>query len=379
MIGIKNVLVVGGGIGGLTAATALRRKGIAVDLIEKNPGHSVYGVGIIQPNNTLRALDRIGLANICVERGGPYAGYQLRNHAGESILYAAVPNTAAPNFPPINGITRPVLQDILLQSARKAGANIRIGVTVSAWSDDGSGISVTFSDGTSARYDLMVGADGIYSQIRKELFPDAPVPIYSGQSVWRYNFKRPAELRDGELWYGQKTKVGLIPLAPDLMYIFVVTEESGNPFMPVLGLAAKLRERLAEYGGLIARLREQVLNDEDVVYKPLEHLMLPKPWYSGRVVLIGDAAHATTPHLSQGAAMAIEDAVLLADVLAENASPPEALVQFMRRRFDRAKYVVDVSTQLADWELANWAGTPDPRENASGLMAEATLKLMEAY
>jgi len=118
---------------------------------------------------------------------------------------------------------------------------------------------------------------------------------------------------------------------------------------------------------------------EGAVKRPLEHVLVPKPWYRGRVLLIGDAAHATTPHLAQGAAMAIEDAVLLGELL-ERAAPVDALLaEFMSRRFDRAKFVVDTSRQLSEWELEQWGGVDNPAARPGELLHTATQALMNDY
>ena len=132
MAAVSRVLVSGGGVGGLTAAAALRLQGIAVDVVESNPDHSVYGVGIIQPNNTLRALDRIGLAQACVAEGGPFPGWRIYDPSGRLLMEQSLTGDAAPHLPPVNGITRPKLQHILLDAAQSSGADIRTGVYSSA-------------------------------------------------------------------------------------------------------------------------------------------------------------------------------------------------------------------------------------------------------
>ena len=130
MPAVNKVLVVGGGIGGLTAGVALRQAGIEVDLIEIHPEFRVYGVGIIQPNNTLRALDKIGLAKPCVDEGAPFKGWQLFDAAGGFLMEAPTPNEGAPQYPPVNGITRPKLHEILSAAAAAEGVNITFDETV---------------------------------------------------------------------------------------------------------------------------------------------------------------------------------------------------------------------------------------------------------
>src|SRR5271168_2283478 len=121
-----------------------------------------------------------------------------------------------------------------------------------------------------------------------------------------------------------------------------------------------MKDRLSSYQGYIAELREKIVDPEQVVYKSMEHLLLPSPWMKGRVMIIGDAAHATTPHLAQGAAMAIEDAVLLGELLGHARPVAEIFEEFMRRRYPRAKYVIDCSSQIAAWEMEEWAGISNP-------------------
>lgn len=379
MPAVNTVLVVGGGVGGLTVATALRQQGIAVDLVEINRDHDVYGVGIIQPNNTLRALDKIGVADECVAKGGAFPGWRIYDRHGGHIMDAPNSSEASPAHPPINGITRPLMQQILLGAARRAGAAIRLGVAVDSLDDRGEAVEVGFTDGSRARYDFVVGSDGLYSDMRRRLFPNAPTPQFSGQGVWRYNFDRPAEVEWGAVYFGERTKVGLTPMSPTRMYMFLVSHEPENPRFARETLAEEMRARLDGYTGLVAALRQQIVDPAGVVYRPMEHLLLPAPWYKGRAIVIGDGAHATTPHLAQGAAMAIEDAVLLGELLGRDEALPNLLDEFMRRRFSRAKFVIDSSRQIADWEMEDWAGIENPDANPGRLLGEATHALMAAY
>jgi 2-polyprenyl-6-methoxyphenol hydroxylase-like FAD-dependent oxidoreductase len=376
---VKKALVVGGGIGGLTAAIALRKAGIAVDLVEIQTEVRVYGVGIIQPNNTLRALDRIGLASACVAVGGPFPGWQILDSTGRLLLEAPGSTAAAPGFPAVNGITRPLLHKVLSEAANAAGVAIENGTSVKSLTQTGACAQVELSNGRQARYELVVGCDGLHSAMRGSLFGDTCKPKYTGEGVWRYNLRRPKSVEWGAVYYGPDSKVGLVPLSPDLMYMFVVTAEPGNPRMAQEGLAAALRDRLSAYTGLVAELREQIVNSAEVVYRPMESMLLPNPWHKGRVVLIGDAAHAMTPHLAQGAAMAVEDAVVLGELLQSQSSLDCVFQAFMQRRFERVKYVVESSKQIGDWELEGWAGITNPAARPGELLYEATEAMMNAF
>lgn len=376
---IRNVLIVGGGIGGLTAAVAFRRRGIAVDLVELNARWTVAGVGIIQPNNTLRALHHVGLAKRCVENGTGYPGWRIHDKDGRHLMDAPTSNEAAPEYPPVNGLTRPMLHQIILEAALEGGANIELGNTIKSLEDPGDKVHVVFVDGQRRDYDFVVGADGIYSKVRGILFGDRFKPQFTGQAVWRYNLPRPSEVEWGEIYFGPDSKVGLVPMSSTLMYMFLVTAEPDNPWMDRERLAELMRQRLSAYTGLIAELREQILDPSGVVYKPMENVAVTNPWGKGRVLLIGDAAHATTPHLSQGAAMAIEDAVLLAELLSRDCTVSALVQEFMSRRYHRANFVANSSNQIAAWELEEWAGIHNTDARPGQLLHSATAKLMEEY
>jgi len=377
---IHTALVVGAGIGGLTAAVALRRQGIKVDLIEIKPFMSVYGVGIIQPNNTLRALDKIGLASACVEAGAAFPGWRIHDAAGNVLMDAPSTSDAAPGYPPYNGITRPKLHSILTDAANDTGAAIHFGVSINQFEDTPAGVNVRFTNGESGLYDLIVGSDGLYSDMRRRLFGNSYRSQFTGQGVWRYNLPRPADLEWGALFVGPDSKVGLVPLSPTLMYMLIVTAEHGSPRMEGARMADEMRQRLARYTtGLVAQLKPLITDAEAVVYRPMESVLLPSPWMKGNVLLIGDAAHSTTPHLAQGAAMAIEDAVLLGELMGEDAPVLDLLDEFMKRRFARVKFVVDSSLQIGAWEMEEWQGIQKADANPGGLLHSATLALMAPY
>jgi 2-polyprenyl-6-methoxyphenol hydroxylase-like FAD-dependent oxidoreductase len=379
MPAVSKVLVVGGGIGGLTAAVALRQQGIGVELIEIKPDLSVYGVGIIQPNNTLRALSQIGLAQSCIALGAAFPGWRIHDAAGKFLFDAPATDSAAPGMPPINGITRPLFHKVLSEAAIGAGTMIRLGTSLAGIENGSAQVHVRFNNDTETDYDFVIACDGVYSDMRRRLFGEALKPRYAGQCVWRYNLSRPAGVKWGQLYFGPDSKVGLVPLSPSLMYMFIVTTEPENARYPALNLAGMMRERLSAYTGLVAELREQIVDPAGVVFKPLENVLLSPPWVKGRTIVIGDAAHATTPHLAQGAAMAIEDAVLLGELLGRDRPIEPLLEEFMVRRFERARFVIESSRQISAWEQEQWRGIKNPEARPGELLREATLALMEPY
>jgi 2-polyprenyl-6-methoxyphenol hydroxylase-like FAD-dependent oxidoreductase len=362
------VLIIGGGIAGLTSAIALGKRGFSVEVIERDPSWTVYGVGIIQQSNVVRAVAELGILDDYLDAGFGFNHVEVFLPNGERIARIPAPSLAE-GYPASIGIGRPALHKVLGDRATAAGARIRLGVTALDFNDDGQGVDVTFSDDSKGRYDLVIGADGLYSTTREVLFPDAPKPQATGQSVWRYNFDR-AEDVTGLCAYEGPTGVGLVPLSDSRMYMYVTTPEPADKWFEREGLAKAMRERLAKAAPRIAELAAQITDDNEVVYKPLEWLFLDGDWHKGRIILIGDAVHATTPHLGQGAGMAIEDSLVLADELAKAATPEEAFVAFRARRDARCRFIVEKSKAIGDAQLGK--GPPADTATASREMFKLT-------
>lgn len=359
----KRCLIVGGGIGGLTAAIALARCGQVATVIEREPHWSIYGVGIIQQANVVRAMAQLGLADAYLEAGVPFDRVAI--HDPNGTLVARIPSPRlADGYPPNVGMSRRKLHEVLIDHALALGVEIRMGRTLAALTQDDDGVDVTFDDGTDDRFDFVVGADGIYSTLRAQLFPDAPRPRFAGQAVWRYNLPRPAEIDSLHVFNGA-TGVGLVPMSTVTMYMFVTTPEPGNPHYAREGLAGAMRGKLGGAAPDIRALAEQIVDDDAVVYRPLEHLFLEGPWHRGKVVLLGDAVHATTPHLGQGAGLAIEDAVVLAEEVSRHGTPETAFAAYHDRRAERCRFVCDLSLSICRGQI----GEGEPIDNAQATAA----------
>lgn len=369
------VLIVGGGIGGLSLAIGLGRFGIHADLVEIKPAWAVYGVGIIQPGNAIRAYKALGVGDRCLAEGFVYRKNRFFDADGTLMGERVMPAVEGLDFVGNCGIPRPVLQNILVSEAKALGAHIRLGTTVRTLHDRGDMVDVAFTDDTSGHYDLVVGADGTSSKMRSMIFGGIHQPRFTGQGCWRFTTEKPPELDYGATFYGPN-KAGLIPLTPTSMYMFITTTEPGNPWMPEDRLHELMRERLHGHRGFAAEIRERIQRPEDVVYKPLETVLVPPPWYRGRVLLIGDAAHTTTPHHGQGAAMAVEDAVVLSQLLAHDGDIADVLEQFMARRWERCKLVVEASVQVGQWELNP---TPTSINDAIALSNHVRTTLAHAF
>jgi 2-polyprenyl-6-methoxyphenol hydroxylase-like FAD-dependent oxidoreductase len=368
---IGSALVVGGGVGGMSAAISLQRAGVAVELIDADPAWRVYGAGISVTGISLRALDDLQLLEE-VRRGG-YVGCGMRGRSAEGAIIFESPRPEQPR--PIEqsgGILRPVLHDILSGAVREAGVRVTLGVTVAAIEQDGSGVDVTFTDGRRSRYDLVVGADGIHSQLRRLLFPEVPAPRFTGQGCWRVVATRPAAVDRTEMYFGGPVKLGINPVSETQMYLFVLEHVPDNPFFAEQDLVPHLTGLLASFGGSVATVRESIRHPGQINYRPLEWILVPDPWYRGRVVLIGDAAHATTPHLASGAGLAIEDGIVLTQEIRRHDRVEGALGAFMARRFERVRTVVTNSVRIGEMEMAG------DLSNQGAAMFGATLTGLQA-
>lgn len=344
-----DILIIGAGIGGLSAAIALSRKGHRVTAIERDPSWSVYGVGIIQQSNVLRAMDQLGVLDSFLDAACGFDAVEIFTPDGTKV--ARVPSPRLVEGKPANvGIGRRALQKVLGDSATALGTDLRLGITAEDIVDDGEKVAVTFSDGSAGIFDAVIGADGVYSQTRKMILPDAEVPQFTGQAVWRYNFPRTEGL-DALQVYNGPTGVGLVPMSADLMYMYVTTPEPDNPWYPKEGIAAVMRGKLANCSPQIRELGEQITDDDGVVYRPLEGMLVRGAWSKGRVGLLGDAVHATTPHLGQGAGMAIEDAIVLAEEIEAHDDVETALKAFRERRYERCRYIVESSLAICFGQL----------------------------
>jgi len=366
MASVNKVLIVGGGIGGLALSIGLRKAGIDVEVVEIRQQWAIYHVGIIAQSNLVRAMVALGVADDCVAAGFPYSGVRFCDATGRVLSQTPGVKLAGPGYPAYLGLTRPALHNVLFAASQRAGAAVRLGLAVAELAQSDTKAAVKFTDGSADEYDLVVGADGVHSQIRTTVFGAHLKPRFTGESVWRYNVSRPPDVDYGSIYASiDGPKAGLIPLTRDAAYIFCIGPEPGNPRFPKEQLAKIMRERLTPFGGAIGDLAREITNPGLVVYRPLESVFVPSPWHRGRVVLIGDAAHAITPHLGQGAAQAVEDAVVLADELHKNVPVQDALACFERRRYERCKLILEASLEIGEQEMH-----PDPVRDLGLLMAK---------
>ena len=344
----------------MVLATALKKGGHNPELIEIHPKWDVLGVGISVQGPALRALRSIGLLDRCVRAGFGYSQVLNCDQNGGVEGVVDLPRLNGPQYPACVGMMRPTLHQVLAEALAEAGVSVRFGLTVGSIRQSPDHVEVLFSDGTKREYDLVVGADGANSRIRELLFGPKYKPQYTGQAVWRAMVPRPEEVNARHAYYGPRHKAGFNPVSRQEMYIYLVQNVTGDPHLEPERWPAVMRELLADFGGRIGEVRDRITDPRRIVYRPVGSLLLPSPWYIGRVVVIGDAAHTAPPQLASGATIAIEDSIVLAELLQSDLPAAEALEKFMARRKERCRIVVENSWQLGEWEKFPNASGADP-------------------
>ncbi|WP_282599614.1 FAD-dependent monooxygenase [Novosphingobium sp. SG720] len=369
---VHSVLVIGGGIGGMATAIRLSQLGHKVKLIDRDPNWRVYGAGISITAPTLRAFKRLGILAPILEQGGFVSG--LRTYLYDGTLLNQIETAPVePGLPSSGGIMRPLLHQIMSREVRALGVEVVLGVAAQEIENSADRVAVTFSSGEQQSFDLVVGADGIYSNTRSMLFPGAVLPVPNGQGSWRIVAKRPADMMHGHFYVGHENLVGITPVSDDSVYLFILNPDPHGRRVAPAEQPALVRALLADFGGAVADIRDAVSQASSIVYRPLEAALQPAPWNAGRVVLIGDAVHATTPHLASGAGAAVEDALVLAEELERHGDDVmAALDAFTARRYERCRVVVESSLAIGRHQLER-----GPMEKLGPLMA-APLKALAA-
>ncbi len=366
MAHLERILIVGGGIAGLTLAAALHQHGFQAELIERSHEWQAVGGGIAVQPNGVRVLRALGMGAAVEQAGAVIRHWDFCDQQG-IVLCETDLEALWGEVGPFIGIARTALQRVLREGA--AAVPARLGVSITALAQDERGVQVGFSDGSVNVYDLVVGADGLASTVRR-LALGAAQPLYTGQMVWRSIAPiRPKGLTRLQFLLGQGCFFGLCPLGNGQTYGF------GNVTLPrfhdeVQGRLARLRERFAAFGEVVRDYLAALTSDEQIHCSPVEW-MEQEQWRAGRVVLIGDAAHASVPMMGQGGCLAMEDALVLAEVLRAADSIEAALETYSRRRQPRVSWV-----RLQSRVVAESLALPSAPRNA--VLRERGAQMMHA-
>jgi FAD-dependent urate hydroxylase len=341
MAEIETILVVGGGVAGLTAAAALHRNGFTTELVERQQTWQALGAGFLVHANGMRMLLSLGLAAGVENAGAVVCRWQFCDEQGHLLADTNL-DALWGDVGRCVGIERTKLQRALLPGV--ANLRCRLGTSVTSLVQDDHRVSVGFSDGSTGDYDLVVGADGIRSTVRALTLTDA-APSDLGAMNWRSVAPiRPTGLTGLQMHLGDGCAFGLVPMGAGRTYGFAYVVEP-RFHDPPEGRLERLRKRFATFGRRVQEYLASLEHDDQVICSAMEWMELEK-WHTGRVVLVGDAAHASSPMMGQGGCMAMEDACVLAEELRAAATVGDSLANYVRRRKNRVEWVQHQSMEV---------------------------------
>jgi 2-heptyl-3-hydroxy-4(1H)-quinolone synthase len=333
MAGALRILIVGGGIAGLGLCRALQQQGIVPDIIERAASWSPGGTGLYLPGNGIRVLEALGLADQVLARSVCMSHQRILDHKGRRLAEIELAQIWG-RVGPCVGIARSELHQILLEST--AGVQVRLGTSVTGLSQKDDMVNVVFTDGSTGTYDIVVGADGIHSLVRQLLFSNIP-PRHLGQVSWRFLVDHSGAIHTWTVMLGPRRAFLAMPVGLSRLYCYadLTTFATDDP---TDGDLVRLRALLGDFAEPVPSILSELEGFDAIHFASIEEIALDS-WVRGRVVLLGDAAHATSPNMAEGASMALEDALVLARMLRTHGSPDESLSAFSKRRHARIRWV----------------------------------------
>ncbi|MBD2752538.1 FAD-dependent oxidoreductase [Spirosoma validum] len=339
----KEFTIIGAGIAGLTTAIALRQLGLRVTLFEAAPIIKPLGAGLALAANAVKAFQKLGIADSILPAGRLLDAFVIKDQQGRTLTRTdsrAISRTyGIDNF----SIHRAALHRELLKQAE--GIPLMTGKRAIQVDQNTQGVLLTFDDGTTRQTDYLIVSDGIHSLIRQQLLPGS-TPRYAGYTCWRAVIDSTGlNLSEATETWGTNGRLGLVPLANNQLYWFACLNAPANDVRMRQFTTNDLLNVFGTYHAPIPEVLART-NDTDVLWNDIFDLK-PLPRYAfDNVVLLGDAAHATTPNMGQGACQAIEDAVVLADELKKGGSVPDTFKRFEQRRLARTHYIITNSRRI---------------------------------
>ena len=335
------VLIVGGGIGGLATAAGLSRAGIPCEIVERAEAWAPVGAGIVLGVNAMRVMRGLGLDQAASDAGARLQRAAITDHDANT-LGATDFALLEPEFGPTVALHRASLHAVLRGAA--PDVPVALGTSLDKLEQHDGGVDVRFTDGREQRYRLVIGADGLRSRVRELLFGGDRIQ-YPGYTCWRFVVSSPVERVEMREMWGRGRRFGIVPVGDGRVYCFAVVNAPRGEADPEDGRLERFRERFGAFRGQVPELLGALRTPEELIHNDLEELA-EGPWHDGRVLLIGDAAHAMTPNMGQGAAMALEDSMVLVELLREGSSVAEVPARLHARRASRVRWVQNQSRRI---------------------------------
>jgi 2-polyprenyl-6-methoxyphenol hydroxylase-like FAD-dependent oxidoreductase len=342
----KRIAIVGGGIGGLTLAVAMQRKGFQVTVYENAPELKPIGAGLTLAGNAVKALHEIGIGEQVLQAGKILKTLYIKNVQGK-VLAKTDAEAISKKYNTVNSFTihRADLHQVLLAQLSKDTVRLNKGCTDFIQST--SGVKLFFNDGTQTEADYLIACDGIHSIIRKKLIPDSQ-PRYAGYTCWRAVIDKLPNGLDmnvtSETW-GNGARFGIAPLSKDRLYWFACLNAQLNDQAMRSFQIPDLLLHFSRFHSPVAEILKNT-STEKLIWGDILDIAPLKKFAFGNIVLLGDAAHATTPNMGQGACMAIEDAAVLANCFEDAETGELAFERFEQRRIKRTTKIVNTSEAI---------------------------------
>jgi 2-polyprenyl-6-methoxyphenol hydroxylase-like FAD-dependent oxidoreductase len=351
----KSFAIVGGGIGGLALAIAMQRNGYNVNVFENATEIRPLGAGLVLAANAMKALSSIGISDDVLAKGKVLRRLMIKSKEGKTLTLTDSEKITE-RFGMINNFTihRADLHDVLIKHL--APDTLHLGKGCATFEQTDAGVKLFFHDGTTTKVDYLIACDGIHSVFRKKLLPGSQIR-YAGYTCWRaviddvpsdFNFDETVET------WGAGCRFGIVPLTQKRVYWFACLNAKANDPVMRASRVKDLLRHFAEFHDPVVQLLLRT-RDEQLIWSDINDIAPIRRFAFGNISLMGDAAHATTPNMGQGACMALEDAAVMANCIEEYHTVEEAFKQFERKRIERTTKIVNTS-----WTLGKVAQFENP-------------------
>jgi 2-polyprenyl-6-methoxyphenol hydroxylase-like FAD-dependent oxidoreductase len=326
------ILIVGAGIAGLAMHRALSQLGFQAGIVERNSCAGVGGAALFVPGNGVRAIGQLGLREALLDISHPIACQRFFDETGR-LLNEIDADAFWLDVGPCRTMKRSTLWDLLRRGIPDDAVQYRQILNIGS---DRHRSRVKFQDGGMEEYDLVIGADGVNSTVRESVFPAAPIPEYAGNVCWRFIVPNVCGISDWTVMLGTRMSLLGKPVSPSELYVYA-DMSADDASRAIYSSSTPLKPLFQDIAGPLRPVLELSVKAK-VHFTELVRLRLDS-WCRNRVVLVGDAAHASSPSMAQGASMAVEDAIVLADELADTLCVDTALMRYEARRKRRVDWV----------------------------------------